>query len=187
LLIYYLKRQKTFLLIHEYVVKGLKNGKSLGIDGVINEYIKHRPYLCIICLYCLLHCIIWSRFGSFLCKLYVFLALWIFFLYSEHLFVYQGFESCLNIFLLFLLVNTSFPLVSNTKQNKQITNKAYNNYQFKLENERRTTSKTNSKEFWNILNSFLKKKSPNFVAGHHVVHFSSYRIKISLQKCDTSL
>jgi hypothetical protein len=23
------------------VVKGLKNGKSLGIDGVINEYIKH--------------------------------------------------------------------------------------------------------------------------------------------------
>jgi hypothetical protein len=30
------------------VVKGLKNGKSLGIDGVINEYIKHRTYLCII-------------------------------------------------------------------------------------------------------------------------------------------
>ena len=30
------------------VVKGLKNGKSLGIDGVINEYIKHMTYLCII-------------------------------------------------------------------------------------------------------------------------------------------
>ena len=41
---------------------------------------------------------------------------------------------------------------------KQITNKAYNNYQFRLENELRTTSKTNSKEFWKILNSFLKKK-----------------------------
>jgi hypothetical protein len=32
------------------------------------------------------------------------------------LFVYQGFESCLNIFLLFLLVITSFPLVSNTSK-----------------------------------------------------------------------
>ena len=30
------------------VVKGLKNGKSSGIDGVINEYIKYRTYLCII-------------------------------------------------------------------------------------------------------------------------------------------
>ena len=30
------------------VVKGLKNGKSLGIDGLINEYIKHRTYLSII-------------------------------------------------------------------------------------------------------------------------------------------
>jgi hypothetical protein len=34
--------------------------------------------------------------------------------------------------------------------------KAYNNCQFRLENELRTTSKTNSKEFWKILNSFLK-------------------------------
>ena len=48
-------------------------------------------------------------------------------------------------------------MIQCSKQSKQITNKAYNNYQFRLENELRTTSKTNSKEFWKILNSFLKK------------------------------
>ena len=49
-------------------------------------------------------------------------------------------------------------MIQCSKQHKQITNKAYNNYQFRLENELRTTSKTNSKEFWKILDSFLKKK-----------------------------
>ena len=48
-----------------------------------------------------------------------------------------------------------------SKHYKQITNKAYNNYQFRLENELRTTSKTNSKEFRKILNSFLKKNKKN--------------------------
>jgi hypothetical protein len=48
-------------------------------------------------------------------------------------------------------------MIQCNKQYKQITNKAYSNYQFRLENELRTTSKTNSKEFWKILNSFLKK------------------------------
>jgi hypothetical protein len=48
-------------------------------------------------------------------------------------------------------------MIQCRKQYKQITNKAYNNYQFRLENELRTRSKTNSKEFWKILNSFLKK------------------------------
>ena len=48
-------------------------------------------------------------------------------------------------------------MIQCNKQYKQITNKEYNNYQFRLENELRTTSKTNSKEFWKILNSFLKK------------------------------
>jgi hypothetical protein len=47
-------------------------------------------------------------------------------------------------------------MIQCNKQYKQITNKVYNNYQFRLENELRTTSKTNSKEFWKILNSFLK-------------------------------
>jgi hypothetical protein len=46
----------------------------------------------------------------------------------------------------------------NKQYTQQITNKTYNNYQFRLENELRTTSKTNSKELWKILNSFLKKK-----------------------------
>jgi hypothetical protein len=45
----------------------------------------------------------------------------------------------------------------NKQYTQQITNKTYNNYQFRLENELRTTSKTNSKELWKILNSFLKK------------------------------
>jgi hypothetical protein len=49
-------------------------------------------------------------------------------------------------------------MIQCSKQYKQITNKAYNNYQLRLENELRTTSKTNIKEFWKILNSFLKKK-----------------------------
>lgn len=49
-------------------------------------------------------------------------------------------------------------MIQCSKQYKQITNKAYNNYQFRLENELRTTSKTNSKEFWKILNSFLEEK-----------------------------
>ena len=48
-----------------------------------------------------------------------------------------------------------------SKHYKQITNKAYNDYQFRLENELRTTSKTNSKEFRKILNSFLKKNKKN--------------------------
>lgn len=52
-------------------------------------------------------------------------------------------------------------MIQCSKQYKQITNKAYNNYQFRLENELRTTSKTNSKEFWKILNSFLKKNKEN--------------------------
>ena len=52
-------------------------------------------------------------------------------------------------------------MIQCNKQYKQITNKAYNNYQFRLENELRTRSKTNSKEFWKILNSFLKKNKEN--------------------------
>jgi ribosomal protein L18E len=52
-------------------------------------------------------------------------------------------------------------MIQCSKQYKQITNKAYNNYQFRLENELRTTSKINSKEFWKILNSFLKKNKEN--------------------------
>ena len=52
-------------------------------------------------------------------------------------------------------------MIQCSKQYKQITNKAYNNYQFRLKNELRTTSKTNSKEFWKILNSFLKKNKEN--------------------------
>jgi hypothetical protein len=52
-------------------------------------------------------------------------------------------------------------MIQCRKQYKQITNKAYNNYQFRLENELRTRSKTNSKEFWKILNSFLKKNKEN--------------------------
>ena len=52
-------------------------------------------------------------------------------------------------------------MIQCNKQYKQITNKAYNNYQFRLENELRTASKTNSKEFWKILNSFLKKNKEN--------------------------
>jgi ribosomal protein L18E len=52
-------------------------------------------------------------------------------------------------------------MIQCSKQYKQITDKAYNNYQFRLENELRTTSKTNSKEFWKILNSFLKKNKEN--------------------------
>jgi hypothetical protein len=35
------------------------------------------------------------------------------------------------------------------------------NYQFRLENELRTTSKTNCKEFWKILKNFLKKNKEN--------------------------
>ena len=50
-----------------------------------------------------------------------------------------------------------FHMTQCNKQYKQITNKAYNNYQFRLEYELRTKSKTNSKEFWKILNSFLEK------------------------------
>jgi hypothetical protein len=50
-----------------------------------------------------------------------------------------------------------FHVIQCSKQYKQITNKAYNNYQFRLQNELRSTSKNNSKEFWKILNSFLKK------------------------------
>ena len=41
-------------------------------------------------------------------------------------------------------------MIQCSKQYKQITNKDYNNYQFRLENELRTTSKPNSKEFWKI-------------------------------------
>jgi hypothetical protein len=52
-------------------------------------------------------------------------------------------------------------MIQCSKQYKQITNKAFNNYQFRLENELRTTSNTNSKEFWKILNSFLKKIKEN--------------------------
>ena len=49
-------------------------------------------------------------------------------------------------------------MIQCSKEYKQITNKAYNNCQFRFENELRTTSKTNCKEFWKILKSFLKKK-----------------------------
>jgi ribosomal protein L18E len=52
-------------------------------------------------------------------------------------------------------------MIQCSKQYKQITNKAYNNYQFRLGNELRTTSKTNSKKFWKILDSFLKKNNEN--------------------------
>jgi len=53
-------------------------------------------------------------------------------------------------------------MIQCSKQYIQITNKAYNNnYQYRLENELRTTSKTNSEEFWKILNSFLKKNKEN--------------------------
>ena len=52
-------------------------------------------------------------------------------------------------------------MIQCSKQYKQITNKAYINYQFRLENELKTTSKTNSKEFWKILNYFLKKIKEN--------------------------
>jgi hypothetical protein len=52
-------------------------------------------------------------------------------------------------------------MIQCSKQYEQITNKAYNNYQFRLENEPMATSKTNSKEFWKILNSFLKKNKEN--------------------------
>ena len=38
-------------------------------------------------------------------------------------------------------------MIQCSKQYKQITNKAYNNYQFRLENELRTTSKTISRNF----------------------------------------
>ena len=41
-------------------------------------------------------------------------------------------------------------MIQCNKQYKQITNKAYSNYQFRLENELRTTSKPNGKEFWKI-------------------------------------
>ena len=52
-------------------------------------------------------------------------------------------------------------MIQCSKQYEQITNKAYNDYQFRLENEPMATSKTNSKEFWKILNSFLKKNIKN--------------------------
>ena len=45
-----------------------------------------------------------------------------------------------------------------SKQYKQTTQKAYNDFQFNVEKKLRTTSKSNGKEFWKILNRFLKKK-----------------------------
>jgi hypothetical protein len=42
-------------------------------------------------------------------------------------------------------------MIQCSKQHKQITNKAYNHYQFRLENELRTTSKTISKELWKMI------------------------------------
>ncbi|CAC5426235.1 unnamed protein product [Mytilus coruscus] len=48
-------------------------------------------------------------------------------------------------------------LLDFSKQYKQITNKAYNDYQFNLESKIRNTSKTNGREFWKILNNFNKK------------------------------
>ena len=38
-------------------------------------------------------------------------------------------------------------MIQCNKQYKQITNKAYNNYQFRLENELRTTAKRNFGKF----------------------------------------
>ena len=49
-------------------------------------------------------------------------------------------------------------LLDFSKQYKQITNKAYNDYQFNLESKIRNTAQTNGKEFWKILNNFNKKK-----------------------------
>ena len=43
------------------------------------------------------------------------------------------------------------------KKYKQITNKAYNDYQFNIESKIRNTAHTNGKEFWKILNNFNKK------------------------------
>ncbi|CAC5399374.1 unnamed protein product [Mytilus coruscus] len=48
-------------------------------------------------------------------------------------------------------------LLDFSKQYKQITNKAYNDYQFNLESKIRNTSKINGREFWKILNNFNKK------------------------------
>ena len=51
---------------------------------------------------------------------------------------------------------TKTHLLNCSKQYKQTTKKAYDDYQFKLESKIRETSKTNGKEFWKILNSFNK-------------------------------
>ena len=49
-------------------------------------------------------------------------------------------------------------LLDCSKQYKQTTNKAYNDYQLQLENKLRNTSKYNGKDFWKILNRFAKNK-----------------------------
>ncbi|CAG2199419.1 unnamed protein product [Mytilus edulis] len=61
-------------------------------------------------------------------------------------------------------------LLETSKSYKMVTNQAYKNYQFDFEQKLRNTSKKQGKEFWKILNKFVKNKDEKSEISVETLH-----------------